>query len=262
MLEMNNKFINIFVVLISIVSILLFWYFTTDGYILSTSTTTSSTSTTTSSTSTSTSSTSTTTSTTTPPTLVGVSEDYESVQIEDESVIGINQYQGPYTLFDGYEGEYQEELVKEVSLLPTKLMDALKDNVMYINGCHKYAELLVGRCPYGVWDSSGTSSDGSKGTDWQMSIWISNRAFLSGNVSDVILHESAHALSFITRTCSTSDSSNYRKVSWEFFGGEEKFADSLVLYFGGEYNHYRETGDLTSDEITFIDTYLEICLSK
>ena len=42
-------------------------------------------------------------------------------------------------------------------------------------------------------------------------------------------------------------------------GRPEKFADALVLYFGGSYNHYRELGELNSEERTYIEEYLAAC---
>ena len=145
--------------------------------------------------------------------------------------------------------------------MPDLLRSRVEHSVIFVNGCHEYAKTIVGHCPYGVWDSSGTNGDGTKGADWKLSIWISNRAFASGDVRDVLIHESSHALSFLTRDCISEGSFNYRKEAWDYFGGEEKFADSLVLYFGGSYNHYRDSGLLTVEENNFITSYLEICNS-
>ena len=41
--------------------------------------------------------------------------------------------------------------------------------------------------------------------------------------------------------------------------GEEQFADALVLYFEGAYNHYRTKGPLTQEEIKYLDSYISVC---
>ena len=201
----------------------------------------------------------TTTTTTVPATTTG---DEESVQIVDETEQVANDYEGEFLNFAGFEGENQNKLNAFVESMPQLLQDLLNNKVIYINGCHEYAETLVGRCPYGVWDSSGTNKDGSKGSDWTMSIWISNRAFEADVARDVLIHESSHALSFITRNCNTPSRTSYRSEAQNFFGGEEKFADALVLYFGGSYNHYRESGELTSNESNYIENYLDACTNQ
>ena len=200
-----------------------------------------------------------TTTTTVPETTTG---DEESVQIVDETEQVANDYEGEFLNFAGFEGENQNKLNEFVESMPQLLQDLLNNKVIYINGCHEYAETLVGRCPYGVWDSSGTNKDGSKGSDWTMSIWISNRAFEADVARDVLIHESSHALSFITRNCNTPSRTSYRSEAQNFFGGEEKFADALVLYFGGSYNHYRESGELTSNESNYIENYLDACTNQ
>ena len=200
-----------------------------------------------------------TTTTTVPETTTG---DEESVQIVDETEQIANDYEGEFLNFAGFEGENQNKLNAFVESMPQLLQDLLNNKVIYINGCHEYAETLVGRCPYGVWDSSGTNKDGSKGSDWTMSIWISNRAFEADVARDVLIHESSHALSFITRNCNTPSRTSYRSEAQNFFGGEEKFADALVLYFGGSYNHYRESGELTSNESNYIENYLDACTNQ
>ena len=274
---MTNKYITIFIFIA--VTFSAFLYISNTSHqveaisqltsVPSTSTTTSttsvpSTSTTTSTTSAPSTSTTTTipsTTTTTGPTIVGISEDSESVQIIDDDVKETTLYEGPYSSFVGYEGENQILLNEEVSNLPLTIRKLMEEKVIFINGCHEYAKNIVGRCPYGVWDSSGTKPDGSKGSEWKLSIWISNRAFEANEYSDVLLHEASHALSFLTRECLDSDSNNYRKNAWDYFGGEEKFADAVVLYYGGSYNHYRDSGSLSTDEVDFIDGYINTCLS-
>ena len=237
-----------------------------DPVVISTSTTTTSlvpnrTETTSTQNTTSSPSSTSSTTTTTIPTIVGISEDSESVQIIDVDVKETTLYEGPYSSFAGYEGENQILLDQEVSNLPLTIRTLMEEKVIFINGCHEYAKSIVGRCPYGVWDSSGTEPDGSKGSEWKLSIWISNRAFEANEYMDVLLHEASHALSFLTRECLDSDNDNYRMNAWDFFGGEEKFADAVVLYYGGSYNHYRDSGPLSLEEVDFIDGYMNTCLS-
>ena len=232
-------------------------------------TTTSSTSTTvaptttTSSTSTTVAPTTTTSSTsTTVAQSTGAIGDEESVQIVDNNEETPNPYDGEFLNFVGFEGDNQNILDELVLSMPQLLQDVLQDKVIYVNGCHDYAKSLVERCPYGVWDSSGTNSDGSKGADWSMSIWVSNRAFDAQRAEDVLIHESSHALSYITRNCNTSENQSYRLDAWAYFGGEEKFADALVLYFGGSYNHYRDSGELSNEENSYLKDYLEACTNS
>jgi anti-sigma28 factor (negative regulator of flagellin synthesis) len=200
----------------------------------------------------------TTTTTTTVP--VNISEDEESLQIvEDEDVDEQLLYDGPYLSFAGFEGSNQRLLDELVAALPEELKGVVKNKILFINGCHQYALSVVSRCPYGVWDSSGTYPDGTKGAEWTLSIWISDRAFTAGEQRDVLIHESAHALSYLTRNCNTENNASFRKDAWDYFGSEEQFADALVLYFGGSYNHYRLSGDLTDEETNYISNYIATC---
>ena len=268
---MNSKYIFFFVTTLIIGSALIVFLYqdvevesvpapeTTTTTTPETTTTTTPETTTTTTPETTTTTTPETTTTTTPETTTG---DEESVQIIDETEQVANNYEGEFLDFAGFEGENQIKLDEFVESLPQLLQDLLNNKVIYINGCHEYAETLVGRCPYGVWDSSGTNKDGTKGSDWTMSIWISNRAFEADVARDVLIHESSHALSFITRNCNTPSRTSYRSEAQNFFGGEEKFADALVLYFGGSYNHYRESGELSLNESNYIKNYLDACTNQ
>ena len=87
-------------------------------------------------------------------------------------------YTGPFAEYAGFEGTNQTTLDELVKQLPPLLLQIIEtNNISIINGCHQYGASLVGRCPYGVWDPSGTSSDGTKNAEWTLSIWISDRAF-------------------------------------------------------------------------------------
>ena len=169
-------------------------------------------------------------------------------------------YTGPYIEYAGFEGSNQNTLDELSKQLPNLMLQIIEINqIKIINGCHQYGASLNNRCPYGVWDSNGTSPDGTKDADWSLSIWISNRAFAAGVAYDVLLHESLHAFSYSTRNCLKNSDTNYRKDAREFFGGEEYLVDALVLYYGGTYNHYRTAGELDSREDEYLTGYINTC---
>ena len=258
---MNNKYITSFILILVLFSSFLYVSNTSSDIESVTTTTTTSIPEEASTTSPSTTEVEETTTTTllVPISKIAVSEDSESVQIisnEDDDVV---MYEGPFTSFAGFEGTNQLTLDNLVNDLPATLKAIIEEEVLVINGCHQYALSLVGRCPYGVWDSSGTDPEGEKGADWALSIWISDRAFAAGQVKDVLIHEASHALSYLTKTCISPENSNYRKDAWDYFEGEEQFADALVLYFEGAYNHYRTKGPLTQEETNYLDSYISVC---
>ncbi|MAC98041.1 MAG: hypothetical protein CL971_06360 [Euryarchaeota archaeon] len=224
----------------------------------SSSTTSSSTSTTTSSSTTS-SSTSTTTTIPTPTTTIEVSEKDDSVSINTDSSENIEIYEGEFTVFDGFEGENQFNLDALVNNLPEELRKSVENNVIFVNGCHTYAATILGRCPFGVWDSAGTFADGSTNSNWKLSVWISNKAFANNRAYNTLLHETSHAFSYLTRSCVNSDGINQRKDAQEFFGSEELFADALVLYYGGDYVYYRDNIILSNTEVEYLTGYMTLC---
>ena len=258
---MNNSYVNSFILFLLIVSLVVINFnqeeetivleqeeeiqvIDTSTTTLEPTTTTSSTTTTvppstTSTTTTSTSTTSTTsTTTTTTPTV----------------------YTGPFAEYAGFEGTNQTTLDELVKQLPPLLLQIIEtNNISVINGCHQYGASLVGRCPYGVWDPSGTSSDGTKNAEWTLSIWISDRAFSAAVSYDVLLHESLHAFTYSTRNCPKNSTTLYRQDARDFFGGEEYLVDALVRYYGGAYNHYRTAGELDSSEQEYLTDYINIC---
>ena len=169
-------------------------------------------------------------------------------------------YTGPFTEYAGFEGANQTSLDEISKQLPKLMLQIIETNqIKIINGCHQYGASLNNRCPYGVWDSSGTSPDGTKDADWSLSIWISNRAFAAGVAYDDLLHESLHAFSYTTRNCLKNSDTNYRKDAREFFGGEEYLVDALVLFYGGTYNHYRTIGELDASEQEYLTSYINTC---
>ena len=263
---MNNRYINSFIFLLLIVSLVVINFNQEEETIvleqeeeiqvIDTSTTTLEPTTTTSSTTTtvppstttvplSTTTTSTTTSTTSTTTT---------------STTTTTVYTGPFAEYAGFEGTNQTTLDELVKQLPPLLLQIIEtNNISVINGCHQYGASLVGRCPYGVWDPSGTSSDGTKNAEWTLSIWISDRAFSAAVSYDVLLHESLHAFTYSTRNCPKNSTTLYRQDARDFFGGEEYLVDALVRYYGGAYNHYRTAGELDSSEQEYLTDYINIC---
>ena len=226
-----------------------------------TTTTTSSTTTTTTTTTTS----STTTTTTTVPvttTTIEVSQKDDSVTINADSSENIEIYEGEFTSFDGFEGQNQFNLDGLVNNLPEELRKSVENNVIFVNGCHSYAATILGRCPFGVWDSAGTFADGSTNSDWKLSVWVSNKAFANNRAYDTLLHETSHALSYLTRNCVNPHGENQRKDAQEFFGSEELFADALVLYYGGDYVYYRDNIVLQESEREYLTEYIALCCEE
>ena len=171
---MNNKYITSFILILVVFSSFLYVSNTSSDIESVTTTTTTSIPEEASTTSPSTTEVEETTTTTllVPISKIAVSEDSESVQIisnEDDDVV---MYEGPFTSFAGFEGTNQLTLDNLVNDLPATLKAIIEEEVLVINGCHQYALSLVGRCPYGVWDSSGTDPEGEKGADWALTIWI------------------------------------------------------------------------------------------
>ena len=234
-----------------------------------TSTSTSTTTTTTTTTSTTTTSTTTTSTTTTVPTTtttiptttttVEVSPEKDSVTINDNNPVDPTPYEGVYAAFEGFEGENQNLLDSIVQNLPEVYKETLLEKISFINGCHLYGVEMLGECPFGVWDSAGTFKNGDTNADWKLSVWVSNRAFRSNVAFDTLLHESSHAFSYLNRNCVAPDGTNKRKQAQEYFGSEELFADSLVLYFGGDYVFYREMNSLSQAENDYLQEFINLC---
>jgi len=235
----------------------------------STSTSTTTTTTTTTTTSTTTTSTTTTSTTTTVPTTtttiptttttVEVSPEKDSVTINDNNPVDPTPYEGVYAAFEGFEGENQNLLDSIVQNLPEVYKETLLEKISFINGCHLYGVEMLGECPFGVWDSAGTFKNGDTNADWKLSVWVSNRAFRSNVAFDTLLHESSHAFSYLNRNCVAPDGTNKRKQAQEYFGSEELFADSLVLYFGGDYVFYREMNSLSQAENDYLQEFINLC---
>ena len=266
---MNNRYINSFILLLLIVSLVVINFNQEEETIvleqeeeiqvIDTTTTTLEPTTTTSSTTSSTTTTfppSTTSTTTTSTTSTSTT----STSTTSTSTTTTTIYTGPFAEYAGFEGTNQNTLDELVKQLPPLLLQIIEtNNISIINGCHQYGASLVGRCPYGVWDPSGTSSDGTKNAEWTLSIWISDRAFSAAVSYDVLLHESLHAFTYSTRNCPKDSTTLYRQDARDFFGGEEYLVDALVRYYGGAYNHYRTAGELDSSEQEYLTGYINTC---
>jgi hypothetical protein len=224
----------------------------TETSITSSSTTTTSSSTTTTIQLTTTSSSTTTT--------IEVLEKEDSVAFNSDNSENIKIYEGEFISFDGFEGENQFNLDTLVANLPLELRKSVENNVIFVNGCHSYAATILGRCPFGVWDSAGTFADGSTNSNWKLSVWVSNKAFANNRAYNTLLHETSHALSYLTRNCVNSEGENQRKKAQEFFGSEELFADALVLYYGGDYLYYRDDLILQVSEREYLENYASLCI--
>ena len=262
---MNNRYINSFILLLLIVSLVVINFNQEEETIvleqeeeiqvIDTSTTTLEPTTTTSSTTTTVPPSTTSTTTTSTSTTSTTSTTTTSTTTTTTTV-----YTGPFAEYPGFEGTNQTTLDELVKQLPPLLLQIIEtNNISVINGCHQYGASLVGRCPYGVWDPSGTSSDGTKNAEWTLSIWISDRAFSAAVSYDVLLHESLHAFTYSTRNCPKNSTTLYRQDARDFFGGEEYLVDALVRYYGGAYNHYRTAGELDSSEQEYLTGYINTC---
>jgi hypothetical protein len=261
---MNNSYVNSFILFLLVVSLVVINFNQEEEtfeveqdeeiQVIDTSTTSTTTSSTTSTT------TSSTTSTTTSSTTSTTTSSTTSTTTSSTTSTTTTVYTGPFAEYEGFEGTNQTTLDKLVKQLPTLLLQIIEtNNISIINGCHQYGASLVGRCPYGVWDPSGTSSDGTKNAEWTLSIWISDRAFSAGVSYDVLLHESLHAFTYSTRNCPKNSTTLYRQDARDFFGGEEYLVDALVRYYGGAYNHYRTAGELDSSEQEYLTSYINTC---
>ena len=202
------------------------------------------------------------TTTTTIPTTtttIEVSQEQEEVTINTNSEEDREIYKGEFTSFDGFEGENQLRLNELVASLPDELRKSVESSVIFVNGCHSYAATILERCPFGVWDSAGTFADGTVNSKWKLSVWVSNKAFANNREYDTLLHETSHALSYLTRNCINPEGEKKRIEAQEFFGSEELFADALAIYYGGDYAYYRENIVLQDSEREFLDNYIALC---
>ena len=147
-------------------------------------------------------STTTTTVTTTIPKKIFISKDHPS---ERDDIPSSNQGYGDFIeRLPGYEGDAIQNLEIRLAIneLPDPFRTILKEEILVVNGCHPYGKVLFKRCVYGVFDPLGYDEEGNYGNDWSLSIWISDRGLESDKLNDILLHEAAHAYSYLRlRTC-------------------------------------------------------------
>ena len=136
----------------------------------------------------------------------------------------------------------------------------IKEEIIVLNGCHPYGQKLFNKCVYGVYDPVGYDGEGNYGNDWAQSIWISDRGVTSGYLNDILLHESAHAYSFLTlRGCKLPGGESYRNLAYNKFGGEENLADIFVYYFGGKWTNYIDLDILSVSDRKWISEMIAYC---
>ena len=205
-------------------------------------------------------STTTTTTTTTIPKKIFISKDHPSER-EDipNSKLGYGEF---IERLPGYEGDAIENLEIRLAIneLPDPFRTILKEEILVVNGCHPYGKVLFKRCVYGVFDPLGYDEEGNYGNDWSLSIWISDRGLQSGQLNDILIHEAAHAYSYLRlRTCKAPGGESYRNLAHRKFGGEENLADIFVYYYGGKWTNYIELEVLAMDYRRWLGEMIAYC---
>ncbi len=164
--------------------------------------------------------------------------------------------------FPGFEGddETNTRIQLAINQLPAPLRKILTTKVQVINGCHPYGEALFNRCVYGVFDPVGYGADGKYGNEWDMTIWISDRGIESGKLKDILIHEAAHAYSYLVlRNCIVSDGSSFRELAQNKYGDEENLADVFVLYYGGKWTNYYKRENIPIGDRSWIKNMINYC---
>jgi hypothetical protein len=165
-------------------------------------------------------------------------------------------------LFPGFEGDEDANLRIQLAIyqLPNPLRGILTNEVQVLNGCHPYGEALFNRCVYGVFDPVGYGADGNFGNDWAMTIWISDRGLQSGKLKDILIHEAAHAYSYLVlKQCVLQDGSTFRNLAHQRFGNEENLADVFVYYYGGKWTNYYKLDYLPIEENKWMTDMIDYC---
>lgn len=165
-------------------------------------------------------------------------------------------------LFPGFEGDKEANLRIQLAIyqLPDPLRSILTNEVQVLNGCHPYGEALFNRCVYGVFDPVGYGADGNFGNDWAMTIWISDRGLESGKLKDILIHEAAHAYSYLVlKQCVLQDGSTFRNLAHQRYGNEENLADVFVYYYGGKWTNYYKLDYLPVEENKWMTDMIDYC---
>ena len=164
--------------------------------------------------------------------------------------------------FPGFEGDEETNTRIQLAIyqLPEPLRKILTTEVQVINGCHPYGEALFNRCVYGVFDPVGYDADGNYGNEWDMTIWISDRGIESGRLNDILIHEAAHAYSYLAlRYCIVSDGTSFRTLAHNKYGDDENLADVFVLYYGGKWTNYYQRENIPIGDRSWIKNMIDYC---
>ena len=164
--------------------------------------------------------------------------------------------------FPGFEGDEETNLRIQLAIyqLPDIFRKILTSEVKVLNGCHPYGEALFNRCVYGVFDPAGYDADGNYGNEWAMTIWISDRGVESGKLKDILVHEAAHAYSYLVmRECILQDGSTFRELAHNRYGDEENLADVFVYYYGGKWTNYYKLEYLPEEDRKWMTDMIDYC---
>ena len=164
--------------------------------------------------------------------------------------------------FPGFEGDEETNTRIQLAIyqLPEPLRKILTSEVQVLNGCHPYGEALFNRCVYGVFDPVGYGADGKYGNEWDMTIWISDRGIESGRLKDILIHEAAHAYSYLVlRGCVVPDGSSFRELAHKRYGDEEHLADVFVLYYGGKWTNYDGRENIPIRDRSWMSNMIDYC---
>jgi hypothetical protein len=164
-----------------------------------------------------------------------------SLTIPDENAVLINLHERRYQL-------------------PEPLRTILTSEVDVLNGCHPYGEALFNRCVYGVFDPVGYGADGNYGNNWAMTIWISDRGIQSGKLKDILIHEAAHAYSYLVlRGCILQGGTTFRELAHQRYGDDENLADVFVYYYGGKWTNYYKLDYLPEQDRKWVADMIDYC---
>ena len=164
--------------------------------------------------------------------------------------------------YPGFEGDVDTNRRIQIALyqLPDVFRTILTTKVDVLNGCHPYGEALFNRCVYGVFDPVGYGADGNFGNDWAMTIWISDRGVQSGKLNDILVHEAAHAYSFLVlKECILQDGTTFRELAHQKYGDDENLADVFVYYYGGKWTNYYKLDYLPEEDRKWVSDMIDYC---
>ena len=165
-------------------------------------------------------------------------------------------------LYPGFEGDEDTNRRIQIALyqLPDVFRSILTTKVDVLNGCHPYGEALFNRCVYGVFDPVGYGADGNFGNDWAMTIWISDRGVQSGKLNDILVHEAAHAYSYLVlKECILQDGTTFRELAHQKYGDDENLADVFVYYYGGKWTNYYKLDYLPEEDRKWVRDMINYC---